>query len=910
MKYILFIIVMIQGILCHAVICKRVSGNTETDNRSVFQIQKDLCGYMWFLSYSGINRYDGTSLKRYELNTGNDSVAPYTYFYKLCTDSNKELWLFTEDGSVLSYNRVYDKFERYIDLQKEVGMSLSFLCMDNLDNVWFGSSEALYVCHLPDRKVCRINHVFGNISELLPIGNHKYCLSSESGVFSFILSGDTLVDISSDLSGGCYSQVYKMFYVPEVHRLIWADRSEGLGVYDCAVERLVYCRNDWKENRISCLKAFKERKVLIATEGVGIYCMDMDNFQISPFLNADFKKEGYIRSNRIADLYVDERQRVWVADFPEGVCVFNNWGVDRQKWYRHVPGDKQSLINDRINALLKDSEGDIWFATDNGISCYFPRTGRWKHITTDLPCRQYTALCEIAPGEVCAGNYMHGLFMVRKNEVKAGDKYADIPLVNVILQKDDEHLWVGTNTGLYLLNMKDRVWKPVELSGHRKVAVRALYQDKNAKLYIGTQGDGLFTMELQQEYAEKQVYGDIRNVSFILPKQERLLIGTDRNLYGFEPNNKQLEWLSCNVDGYLTSGLLLDDGTFMLGTSAGAFRFDNPMLETQYSSRPDIYLDNFSVFHQPVTTATKDSPLRLAINYTKVLRLNYNQNTFSFTVTSINYDAPEDIFYSWKLDNQAWTTPTEKNVVYLSNLTPGEHFVSIRALSAKNGNPVSQRNMQVIIHPPLWQTKEAFLCYGIIVVSLGLLFVRALLVWKERNLSRETIKVFINTAKEICMPLTLIKSPLESLCHKYSSETFKDILQQVKGMDHMFADLITIGRILSHPKKLSLLETELTMYLNDTIEYISPVVEQKKMKLHWDGTPGFLRVWIDKEKMTAILKGVLEIVVDCMDDGEEIELTTAYTLRSWEMKLEFNDNGYFKKKVYSAREKPASILLV
>ena len=79
MRYILFIIMMIQGILCHAAICKHVSGGTETDNRSVLKIQKDLCGYMWFLTYDGINRYDGTHLKRYDLNWGNDSVRSCLY---------------------------------------------------------------------------------------------------------------------------------------------------------------------------------------------------------------------------------------------------------------------------------------------------------------------------------------------------------------------------------------------------------------------------------------------------------------------------------------------------------------------------------------------------------------------------------------------------------------------------------------------------------------------------------------------------------------------------------------------------------------------------------------------------------------------------------------------------------------
>ena len=134
MRYILFIIMMIQGILCHAAICKHVSGGTETDNRSVLKIQKDLCGYMWFLTYDGINRYDGTHLKRYDLNWGNDSVRSCLYSYNLCTDSKNELWLFSEDGNIWLYNRLCDRFEKYIDLKEKVRGTFSFLCMDDGDN--------------------------------------------------------------------------------------------------------------------------------------------------------------------------------------------------------------------------------------------------------------------------------------------------------------------------------------------------------------------------------------------------------------------------------------------------------------------------------------------------------------------------------------------------------------------------------------------------------------------------------------------------------------------------------------------------------------------------------------------------------------------------------------------------------
>ena len=98
MKYALFIVIMMYGLVCNAGICKHVSGNGETDNRSIFRIQQDVCGYMWFLTYNGINRYDGTSLKHYDLQADNDSIDFYSVNSELFIDSKKELWVLTRDG--------------------------------------------------------------------------------------------------------------------------------------------------------------------------------------------------------------------------------------------------------------------------------------------------------------------------------------------------------------------------------------------------------------------------------------------------------------------------------------------------------------------------------------------------------------------------------------------------------------------------------------------------------------------------------------------------------------------------------------------------------------------------------------------------------------------------------------------
>lgn len=901
MKYALFIAIMMYGLVCNAGICKHVSGNGETDNRSIFRIQQDVCGYTWFLTYNGINRYDGTSLKHYDLHADNDSIDFYSVNSELFTDSKKELWVVTRNGYLLSYNRIDDRFEGCFDFRKQIEGNFTFLAFDSFDNFWFCSKNELYVCHLPTKTTWQMQHSFGYITRVLPVGERQYYLSSDRGVFSFYLLDGNITNISSELSGGYCKQVYDLFYSLKWRNLVVVDRLKGINVFDCDNGELLCSHKSWKDFRVNSLKLFREDNLLIATDGAGIFQMNMENYQITPFLDTDIRREMSIRSNRIADLYVDNRQCVWIADFPDGVTMYIPPGQEKYKWFRHIAGNSQSLLNDRVNAVLRDSEGHIWFATDRGVCCFSPETSRWQEVTSNLPCKLYTSLCELSSGDICVANYMHGLFLIRKGEMEIGDKFADAISANVVFPKDENYVWIGTDCGLYLLNGKTQEWKKIKLPVSSQPFIRSLYQDEHGKLYIGTGGKGLLVINQEEDQTEIYSSEYIRDISLILPDRDCMLIGTGKELYNFNPLNKEFHLLLGGID-YLTSGSSLEDGVFMLGTSMGAFRFDKQASFSLNNIHPYLYLDNFSILHQLITTTTKNTPLNHALNYTKVLNLSHDQNTFSFTAEAINYDASDLVLYSWKLNNREWTPPTRKNLISFSNLTPGEHLVSVRAVSAQNGNPISQRNMQVIIHPPLWQTSGAFLCYGILIVLVGFLFVYVWLVWRQRNLSRETVKVFVGAARDVCMPLTLIKNPLENLCRQYSSDTLKNILQQIKGIDSMFTNLVTIGRITSHPRRLFLLETELNTYLGETIESISYSVKQKKIKLHWEGTPGFTHVWIDKEKMTAILQGLLEMIVDCMNEGENIEIVTMYTLRNWKIKLEFTDNDCIKKKCYITKK--------
>ena len=62
-----------------------------------------------------------------------------------------------------------------------------------------------------------------------------------------------------------------------------------------------------------------------------------------------------------------------------------------------------------------------------------------------------------------------------------------------------------------------------------------------------------------------------------------------------------------------------------------------------------MVFSNLTINYQPVHPDEKGSPLTRLINETQELTLDYDQNSFSMQVSSINYDNPSNIHYSWKL---------------------------------------------------------------------------------------------------------------------------------------------------------------------------------------------------------------------------------------------------------------------
>lgn len=931
-------------------------------NRRVYSIQKDRTGYMWFLTHEGIDRYNGKEFKRYKLMDGDIEVNSLLNLNWLYIDREGILWEIGKKGKVFRYDQIHDCFELVYKLPienfRDLPAPVSFAWIDRNKHIWLCNEETIFLFHTQTKQELRIkNNLNEEITDIEQIDDTHYFIGTEAGIHYAELKNDTLELIHCDKLENVKAQILDLFFDTKARKLFIGTFQRGILIYEMETKSVVQPKYSLKDISISRIKPLNENELLIATDGGGVHKMNISNYQIEPFIIADYSSNNGMNGNSINDIYVDDEERIWMANYPIGITVQNN-RFSSYKWIRHAIGNKQSLINDQVNSIIEDSDGDLWFGTNNGISYLNSKTGQWRSFLSsfekphDYKSHIFLTLCEVAPGIIWAGGYSSGAYQINKRTSTVSyfmpssytlgkmrpDKYIrdirtdsqgfiwsggfynlkrinlktqDIRLyhglnsITAITEKDEDEMWIGSANGLYLLNKESGESEYIKLPVE-STYIYSLYQAKNGALYIGTSGSGLLIYDYDKKLFTHYHTGNCalisNNIYTILSDDDKdIVISTENGLSSFYP--KQKKFYNWTLDmGLMTtnfnalSGTLRKNNHFILGSSKGAVEFHKDMkLPREFTSK--MIFSDFKLFYQTIYPGDKNSPLKASINETKELRLKYNQNIFSLQVSSINYDYPSNILYSWKLEGfyEEWNKPENENTIRYTNLAPGKYTLRVRAISNEDQRVIlEERSMDIIIDQPFWLTLWAMLLYVVLLVLIASIVFRFVMLRKQRKASNEKIHFFINTAHDIRTPLTLIKAPLEELREKedLSKEGVSNMntaLRNVNALLRLTTNLINFERADIYSSELYISEHELNTFMNEIFNAFQTYANIKHINFTYESNFRYMNVWFDKEKMESILKNIISNALKYTPENGNVQIFVSENNDSWS--IEVKDTG-------------------
>ena len=926
-------------------------------NRRIYNIQKDRQGYMWFLTNEGMDRYNGQDIKHYKLIEANRELNSDIDLGWLYADKKGGIWVIGRKGRIFQYEEKYDRFKMIYKLPEATDV-ISYGYLDRNSNIWLCSNDSILLYNTETAQTLQFPNVLDeNITVVEQADDTHFFVATEMGVRYTQLNKGALHIIPFETLDNVYTQINGLYYHRQLQRLFIGTFSDGTFAYDMSTQQIIKPDTALGDVSITHIRPLNEKELLVATEGMGVHKIDVNTCKTSPYIVANYESYNEMNGNNITDIYIDKEKRIWLANYPAGITVVDP-RYKNYHWIKHSIGNIQSLIKDQVNSIIEDSERDLWYATNNGISYYNSETGVWHSFMSSFEKNGgnknhiFVTLCEVEPGIIWAAGYSSGIYQINKRTISVEyitpsslygvnirpDKYirsiiktadGDIwsggyynlkridfhkktlrlyPKLNSItsiMEKDSKQMWIGTATGLYLLEKESGKYQRIELPVE-SMYIYSLYQARNGLLYIGTSGSGLLIYDPEKRtfthYHRDNCALISNNIYTILSDtDDDIIMSTENGLSSYYPAEKLFHnWTK--DQGLMAShfnagsGTLRKNGNFIFGSSDGAIEFNKEMkIPRKYSSK--MVLSDLTIFYQTVYPGDENSPLSTDIDDTKELELSYSQNIFSLKVSSINYDYPSNILYSWKLEGfyDQWSRPGNENIIRFTNLSPGEYTLHIRAVSNEDKRIVlEERTMKISIAQPIWLSFWAMLVYAIVLAVIAIITLRIIILRKQRKVSDEKIHFFINTAHDIRTPLTLIKAPLEEIRErealtKDGISNMNTALRNVNALLRLTTNLINFERADVYSSELYISEYELNTYLTETFNAFRPYASVKHINFTYESNFRYLNVWIDKEKMDSILKNIISNALKYTPENGSVHIYASETNDSWN--VEVNDTG-------------------
>ncbi len=489
---------------------------------TVFCMMQDKKGYLWVGTANGLNRYDGYSFKVYYSDPSDSNSISDNGIFSLFEDSDGIIWIGTVEGCLNKFDRKKEIFEKV--------------------------------------------KLFDN----LPVN-----LKPEKNSYEFPLPFSRNIDrsitaITEDKEG-----------------YLWiASWGKGLIRYDRRKnEKLFFYKNPDGLNNIGSdrIKAVTEDEygnIWVGSLGGGlikIIPQEFGGYDITIFHNSSQNKKG-LRSDYITSLSLDKKGNLLIGTWGSGFDILPKSDLNKDEKNTHFinfanePGNRNSLSNNLVMAIMQDHLGYYWIGTlGGGLDRLDLNSKTYTNYKNDpstlntLSKNDVLSIYEDRSGNVWVGSHLgKGINKIERTSIKfdqINKARRDIPglsddVVWSIYPDEDSVLWVGTYKGG--LNRLDR--KTYKFTYFKNEAgdinsisdnhIRAIADDGMGNLWIGTYSGGLnrFNKKTMRFEHYRHSNADSSSISsnqiqaIYIDSTKTFWIGTfggGLNYFKYDPNDKR-----------------------------------------------------------------------------------------------------------------------------------------------------------------------------------------------------------------------------------------------------------------------------------------------------------------------------------------------------------------------------------
>lgn len=639
--------------------------------------------------------------------------------------------------------------------------------------------------------------------------------------------------------------------------------------------------------------------------------------------------------SEVRSIYEDRHKRIWAADREGGIVLYTAKG--QMIGFLNNSGSimaQRPVSNYFAYDIINDRQGRIWIASKgagvillkendpNGNSYNVTRFNETLPVADRPNSNNFYALLEDQKGRIWAGSYGGGLNLVDEKD----GKFRFIHALNELKQypidrcRNIRHLakdpqgviWAGTVDGIVAFSADFKKPSDIRFYEYRKSGtnpnslrindVHYVFVDDLGNRWFGTFGGGLNMLSSKFKLGETPAFkaytmNEGLSSDIVLSIQEDLqgflwlfsensIIRFDRHTGNMDIYNKNYGLESVTFSE--SASCLLRSGEIFAGTTNGFYRFNPSKVKTD-TFVPKLVFTRFFLFNKEVNVGDKNAILDKTVDEIGNISLSHKQNGFAIEFAALDYRAPENIQYAYRLDpiDDDWIKTQKLNIVNYNDIPAGKYVFRVKSTNSDGIWTENERQIELRIRPSFWQTWYAIVLYilfGSALFAFGLYFFTTILrlrgkVEVEQKISDLKIDFFTDISHELRTPLTLISGPVE---HLLTDETLTSdsrmlltiVQRNVDRMLRLINQLLDFRKIQDKKMELKVQEVPFGSFIASVAANFKVSAQEKRIDFKVIDQTDDTTVWLDTDKLDTIVYNLLSNAFKFTQSGKSITVTS------------------------------------
>jgi signal transduction histidine kinase/ligand-binding sensor domain-containing protein/DNA-binding response OmpR family regulator len=543
---------------------------------------KDQKGFLWIGTNSGLNRFDGYTIKTFKNDADNPSSISSNSIYDLFEMPDGLIGVFATSGL-----NIYDPKTEKFTTDLTAFNQRYHLPEGNIVNVVTDPNGDLWFIHRTSGVIRydaqqRKSTVIRHSSDKKSISTDSvayYChaekdhgwLIHHNGILEKLkFQGErTEVVYRNDfLYKRNHARISDYRVMVDEDGDLWVhvkDDPQGLYFFDLSDSTFTHLHQQsvkgrLNSNMVSGVAQSPDKLIWVITDHGGVNIIDKKTFSVQYVLHRD-EDDRSIGQNSLNTIYCDKEGIIWLGTFKKGVSYYHE-NLIRFPLYKHYPLATTGLPFGDVNRFAEDKEENLWIGTNGGGLIYFDRKKntykQFLHNPEDpnsISSNVIVSLHIDHDQKLWIGTYYGGLnlfdgkkFIRYKHDESDPESVSDRNIWE-IFEDSRNRLWIGTmHGGVNLLNRAENTfshYKTDDINSVKSNYIAAIAEDKKGNLWFGTatgldmldRGSGRFS-HFQSDKTNKASLSDRYVYDVKEDSKGRLWVATGNGLNLFDEKTK------------------------------------------------------------------------------------------------------------------------------------------------------------------------------------------------------------------------------------------------------------------------------------------------------------------------------------------------------------------------------------